>query len=426
MNRGLSRRSFTELFLAGGSAALFAQPSFPKARTAALRAAPTGAGNGYWAGVREQFLMPKGLGVFNAANLCPSPQSVIEAMYGTTRDLDRDPGPTFRSGLLDRKEAVRKQLAEFLRVTPEEIVITRNTSESNNLVSTGLDLKAGDEVLVFGDNHPSNSAAWQTKGKRWGYTVRVLEIKSPHPGAEYYIKAVEGAIGPRTRVLGFSHHTNTVGDLFPARELCRLARERGVLTLVDGAQSFGLLDVDLSDIQPDFYSGSAHKWLCGPKETGVLYVNRRVHDRLWPSIISAYPGAIGISKAVEALGQRDDGAILAFGEVLRFQARIGRQAIEKRARELAQMLMAELRKVEGVTVWTHPDPARSAAVVSFQVGSLDPHKLNDMLYEKDRIVAASRAGKDRPGLRVCPHLYNSPEEIERVVSAVRRYVKQGT
>ena len=253
----------------------------------------------------------------------------------------------------------------------------------------------------------------------------MLEIKSPHPGADYYVKAAEGAITTRTRLLGFSHITNTVGDVFPARELCRLARDRGVLTLVDGAQSFGVLDVDLSDLRPDFYSGSAHKWPCGPKETGVLYVNRAVHDRIWPSIVSAYPGGVGISKNLEALGQRDDGAIAAFGEALDFQTRIGRPAIEKRARELGQHLISELRKIDGVTVWTHADPARSLSVVSFQVGSLVPQKLQDALYAKDRIIGAARSGKDRPGMRLCPHLYNSIEEVERVAAAVRRYALQG-
>jgi selenocysteine lyase/cysteine desulfurase len=425
MTHGLSRRSFTELFLAGGSAALVADPAFPRARTTPPGPAPEGAGSRYWSSVREQFLMPKGLAVFNAANLCPSPEAVVEAMLGTTRDLDRDPGPAFRAGLLDRKEAVRKQLAEFLRVTPEEIVITRNTSEANNLVSTGLDLKPGDEVLGFADNHPSNLAAWQTKGKRFGYTVRVLELKNPHPGAEYYVRAAEAAITPRTRVLAFSHITNTAGDVFPARELCRMARERGVLTAIDGAQSFGLVDVDLSAIQPDFYSGSGHKWPCGPKETGVLYVNKAVHDRMWPSILSAYPGAVGISKTLEGFGQRDDGAITAFGEALRFQSRIGRTAIEKHARELAQHLMAELRKVDGVKLWTSPDPERSLSVVTFHVDGVEPKKLHDSLYAKDRIVTAARAGHDRPGIRVGPHLYNGIDDVDRLVAAVRRYAKQG-
>ena len=101
-------------------------------------------------------------------------------------------------------------------------------------------------------------------------------MPNPHPGAEHYVDAFTKAITPQTKVISFTHVTSTVGDLFPAKEICRLARERGILSLVDGAQTFGLMDVDLSDMQPDFYSGSAHKWPCGPKENGVLYINKRV------------------------------------------------------------------------------------------------------------------------------------------------------
>ena len=120
-------------------------------------------------------------------------------------------------------------------MTPEEIVITRNTSEANNIVSSGLNLKAGDEVVIFADNHPSNSAAWTQKSKRFGYTVTTIPQPNPHPGAEYYLEAAKRAITSRTRVLAFTHQTSTVGDVLPAGELCQIARERSVLTLVGAA-----------------------------------------------------------------------------------------------------------------------------------------------------------------------------------------------
>ena len=217
-------------------------------------------------------------------------------------------------------------------MTPDEIIITRNTSESNNMVSNGLDLKAGDEVLLHEDNHPSNLTAWREKAKRFGFSVVVVPQKNPHPGAEYYVDAFAKAITPRTRVMSVTHLTSTVGDIMPAKELAALARSRGVLFLLDGAQSFGLLDVNLADIQPDFYSGSAHKWPCGARECGVLYVNKAAQAKLWPSVYSAYPGAVGFSKTFESFGQRDEATMIAFHEALTFQTKIGRADIEKRAR----------------------------------------------------------------------------------------------
>jgi selenocysteine lyase/cysteine desulfurase len=425
MNDTVSRRASLRLLGASAPALWLARGGVARAEAAALPRAPAVPDERFWSALREQFVMPPDLAVMNAANLCPSSLPVLDSLEKATRALDRDPSPAYRQEMHDAKEVTRRILAEFLRVTPEEIVITRNTSESNNLVSSGLDIAAGDQVLVVSDNHPSNDVAWKEKAKRFGYTVTALPVASPHPGAEHYLDAFRKALTPRTRVLAFSHVTNTVGDVFPARELCRLAREHGVLTLVDGAQSFGLLDLDLREMDPDFFTGSAHKWPCGPKEAGVLFINRKAESRIWPCIYSAYPGAAGASKRFEAFGQRDEPAIRAFGEALQLQMHVGRKAIEARARELGQRLLAELARIDGVTVWTHSDPSRSHAVVSFRPAGLDPGRLLATLYEKDRIVVAARMGGDRGGLRLSPHFYNSHAEIERVVAAVKRHVAAG-
>jgi isopenicillin-N epimerase len=419
----LSRRDFARLLTLGGSTALMPEPLL--AWPPPLQSTPERPDERFWQSVRKQFLMAPDLAVMNAANLCPSPAPVLEAVYRNTKDMDQDPSFENREKMQEGKEAARRVLAKCLRVTPEEIVLTRNTSEANNLVSSGLDLKAGDEVLIFSDNHPSNGEAWRQKAKRFGYTVSVIEQPKPHPGAAFFIEAVTKAITPRTRVLAFSHQTSTVGDVLPATELCRLARERGIFTLVDGASALGLFDVDLSVMQPDFYTGSAHKWPCGPKEVGLLYVNARAQHAIHPSVISAYPGAVGVSRTLEAIGQRDEPAIIGFAEAITFQEKIGRRAIETRSRELAQVLIAGLRKIEGVQLWTHPDPTRSAAVVTFQPGSLDVRKLAGALYRSDRIGCATRTGSDRPGIRFSPHFYNTMAEVDRAVSATAKYMRQG-
>jgi selenocysteine lyase/cysteine desulfurase len=419
----ISRRDFTRLLTLGGSTALVPDPLF--AWPAPLQSTPARPDERFWQSVRDQFLMPPDLAVMNAANLCPSPAPVLETVYRNTKDMDHDPSFENREKMAEGKEEARRVVARSLRVTPEEIVLTRNTSEANNLVSSGLDLKPGDEVLIFSDNHPSNGEAWRQKAKRFGYSVSVINQPNPHPGDGFFIEAVTKAITPRTRVLAFSHQTSTVGDLLPATELCRLAHQRGIFTLVDGASAFGLFDVDLSVMQPDFYTGSAHKWPCGPKEVGLLYVNARAQQAIQPSVISAYPGAVGISRTLEAMGQRDEPAIIGFAEAIKFQEQIGRPVIEKRSRELAQALVAGLRKIDGVQLWTHPDPARSAAVVTFRPGTLDIRKLAAALYRNDHIGCATRTGSDRPGIRFSPHFYNTMAEVDRAVSATAKYMRQG-
>jgi isopenicillin-N epimerase len=423
----VSRRSFTRLFALGGSAALLADPAWARVVGAPPPLAPGGPADGeaFWKSVREQFVMPPELSVMNAANLCPASRPVAEALVRESRSVDADPSPNNRSRLMPEKEKTRVALAEFLRVTPDEIIITRNTSESNNMVSNGLDLKAGDEVLLHEDNHPSNLTAWREKAKRFGFSVVIVPQKNPHPGPEYYVDAFSKAMTSRTRVVSVTHLTSTVGDIMPAKELAALARSRGALFLLDGAQSLGLLDVNLADIQPDFYSGSAHKWPCGARECGVLYVNKTAQAKLWPSVYSAYPGAVGFSKTFESFGQRDEATMIAFHEALAFQTKIGRADIEKRSRQLTTQLIDGLRHLPGITMWTSPAPERRAAVVSFVPGTLEPNKLADALYANDKVGVTTRGGKDRPGLRVSPHFYNSPAEVDRLLAGLSKYLKNG-
>jgi selenocysteine lyase/cysteine desulfurase len=154
----------------------------------------------------------------------------------------------------------------------------------------------------------------------------------------------------------------------------------------------------------------------------VLYVHPAVHDRIKPSVISLYGGAVGVSRVLEANGQRDEAAMIAFGEAVTLQAGIGKARIEARARVLASALVDGLRRIDGITVWTSPMADRRAAIVSFQPGGANAGRLAAALYEEDRIVCATRGGPDRPGLRFSPHFYNTMADVERALAAVARRV----
>lgn len=423
----ISRRRFASLLALSGTSALMPVTAWAKGRgavdfgltNAPLPQTPTAPDEAFWRHVRARFLVPPDLNFLNAANLCPTSLPAVEAIEKNTRSYETGPTPEARSALMAMREETRTIVATALRVSPEEIVITRNTTEANNFVSSGLDLKTGDEVVVWADNHPSNLNAWRSKAQRFGFTVVTVPVVASHPGTDGYVDLFTKAFTPRTKVVAFTHVSSNSGDLLPAAEICAAARARGILSLVDGAQSFGVLDNDLSVMKPDFFTGSMHKWPCGPKEKGILYANRAVHDRIQPSVVGVYGGAVGLSRTFEATGQRDDSSIAAVVEALKFQGSIGRAAIEKRARALSQTLIHELSGINGVKLWTQADPARSAAIVIFQPGSLDVHELGTALTSA-RIICTTRAGQVNPGLRMSPHFYNTMDEVRAAADAIRR------
>lgn len=432
----LSRRDFARLLAVSGTSALLPQVvraddgGWGEARRLLARtplpAAPPAPDEAYWRAVRARFLVPPRVGFLNAANLCPMPLPVVEAIEANMRRYEANPSPEVRATLMAGREEARTLVAAALRVTPEEIVLTRNTTEGNNFVSSGLTLGPGDEVVVNADNHPSNLNAWRVKAARFGFTVVTVPAPAAHPGTDGYVDLFLRAFTPRTRVLAINYVSSNSGDLLPVAALCRAARERNVLSLVDSAQAFGVLDVDLGAVAPDFFTGSFHKWPCGPKEKGVLYVNRAVHDRIAPTIVGLYGGAVGLSRTFEAEGQRDDASIHAVVAALGFQAGIGRPAIETRARELSRRLMTGLQRIDGVQLYTDPAPDRSAAIVIFRPGTLDPRRLGEALARDHAIVVTTRpAGGSNPGIRVSPHFYNTADEIDRLLEAITGYMKTG-
>ncbi len=423
----MNRRDFARLVALSGTAVLL--PNRTRAwgdlTSEPLPQTPAQPDEAFWQDVRRRFLIPKDVAFFNAANLCPASLPAIEAHEKHLRAYEADPSPAFRTVLMKEREESRRLLAAAMRVTPEEIVITRNTSESNNFVSSGLDFKAGDEVVIWADNHPTNLNAWRTKAQRFGFSVVTVPTPAAHPGADGYVELFTKAFTARTKLVAITHVSSNSGDLLPAAEICAAARARGILSLVDGAQAFGVLDVDLGAMKPDFYTGSMHKWPCGPKEKGLLYINAAVQDRIHPSIVGLYGGAVGISRTFEANGQRDDASIAAVTASLKFREGIGLKTIEARSKQLAEALMDGLVKLAGVKLWTDRRPDRHAAIVIFQPGSLDVRRLGAALQEKDKIVCTTRGGQQNPGLRISPHFFNTMSDIDRTVAAIKGYLTTG-
>jgi selenocysteine lyase/cysteine desulfurase len=281
--------------------------------------------------------------------------------------------------------------------------------------------------VLWDQNHPTNSQAWDIRAERWGFTTRKVTTPRVPTTAAELVAAFEAVMTDRTRVLAFSHVSNVTGVELPAADLCRMARGRGVMTLVDGAQTFGSRQIDLHAIGCDFYSGSAHKWFVGPKEAGVLYVREERVADMWASIVSVgYDGAVeGGARKFDNLGQRDDAAVAAMETAVRFHEAIGLSLIEARVKALASALKAAVReRVAGTTFHTSDVPERSHGVVVVVLPIENHRNVFQRLYSEHRIAGAPRGG-DYPGVRLCPHIYNTMAEVERVADALAEEAREG-
>ena len=375
----------------------------------------------FWEMVKSQFPLRPGLILVNAANLCPSPYPVQETVFGHTRDIDQDASFHNRAKFNALASKSVEALAELLGASPSEIVITRNTSESNNAVINGLALDAGDEVVLWDQNHPTNNVAWDVRADRFGYKVIRVETPPEPKTEDELIDAFVGAFTDRTRVLAVTQISNISGVELPARRLCDIARERGIYIHMDGAQSFGAVEVDLHAMGCDSYTGSAHKWFCGPKEAGVLYVRADRVAELWPSVVGVgWDGAVsgGGADKFGTFGQRDDAAVAGVGKTVEFHQAIGPAAIEARMRQLAAGLKAAIRaRIPEVAFHTSDVPGLAGGVVIARLPVDDHTPIYHRIYEEHGVAGALRTARF-PGIRLCPHMYNTMAEMEQVADAL--------
>jgi isopenicillin-N epimerase len=410
-----SRRSFFRTVSAGAcSWAGFAS---------ALQAA--GAGDAqqesYWSMVKRQFPLEDGLLYFNAANVCPASRPVLDRYLALERDFHANPSFQNRDKYKVMQESLRGKLAKLLNASADEIAITRNTSEGTNVIVKGIDLKPGDEVVITDHNHPSNNDAWRVRAQRDGLVIKSVPVPVPAKNRSQLIAAFEKAISPKTRVVAITHVTSTTGILYPVPEIAAIARKHGAWYHVDGAQTFGLLDVDVKALGCDSYSGSAHKWMMGPLESGVLFVRADGIQRIWPSIVTAgWTNEVKGARKFEVVGQRDDPRVAAFEAAIDFANLIGMRNVEARTRALASHLKRRLSDVPGIRLKTDIEPELSGGVVKFLPSDRPLAQTYDELWKKHRLALAVTPSGDSSGLRFSPHIYNSIEELDRAVEAVRQ------
>src|ERR1700739_3022482 len=314
----------------------------------------------YWTELRKQFLIPADEIYLNNGTVGSSPAPVLRAIfdgYNSTEKLDeQDPEDYPIWGDASWNE-FRDPLAAFVGCSRDEIALLRNATEANSYIANGVEMKAGEQVLMTDQEHPGGEQPWQLKAKRYGVVVKKFALPKPVKDAPQVLNLFSENITPRTRVIFFSHITTDTGVVLPAKELAALARSKGIMSAVDGAHVPGMMKLNLHDLGCDLYTASPHKWLQAPKGSGFLYVRDEVIDRLWNTIVTAGWDEPNLrAERFQRIGSSNVPALWGLRAAIQLANDIGLDRIEQRHREMADYILKEMVK-RGAESWTSPDPA---------------------------------------------------------------------
>ncbi len=328
----------------------------------------------------------------------------------------------------------------FVGCDADEIVFTRGTGEALATVANGLDLNPGDEVITTTREHPAALSPWLLLARRRGIVVKQIDLPAPLSGPEQALGLFAGAVTDRTRVIMFSHVQYADGTLMPVVELCQFARQRNLISVVDGAQALGMLDFQLRELGCDFYGASFHKWLGGSNGTGMLYVRRDMLDRIWPSLprgIDASPpvvtptqsaGHVGAPAALHKLGNIVPlcWAPLRGSEVaLDFQRQVMRSRIEARIRELTIYARLRLQQLPGVELLTPNRPGSWGGILSFHVPGRLASDITLGLVRGHRVFARDMQwpGKSEGAVRVSLAAFNTHDEVDKLFAGLQQVLR---
>jgi isopenicillin-N epimerase len=427
-----SRREFlTGLSGIGAAAAMFRSDAIACAAGAGRDAAQTSPHDlardeDFWSQIQRSFDVDRSRINFNNAGICPSPTHVLDQMIRDVKFSNEMPALHVWNILEPRVESVRRDLAREFGCDPEELAITRNASESLEILILGIDMKRGDEVIVTDQNYPRMLTSWDQRARRDGVVIKSVSFKVPLHSPQDFVDQIRRAITPKTRVIEFPHIVNITGQILPVRDVVEMARPLGIEVFIDGAQSFAHFPFTRDELGCDYFGTSLHKWLLAPIGTGMLYVRKSKIKSIWPLMAAGATQSEDIRK-YEEIGTHPAANHNAIDVALAFHRSIGAERKAARLRFMrnrwAKPLLAASPKVK---MWTPiDDDAASCGITVVNIDGIDPGKLSGHLMDKHGIHVIGIGHKDFQGIRVTPNIYATLDEIDIFGEAMQRAAAKG-
>ena len=419
-----TRRNF--LSRAGQFAGLSILPYFGSGLGLALQEATRGQpavdDEDFWRLVKQSYTVSPTIMNLNNGGVSPSPKAVQEAVEHYNR-LSNEAPSYYMWRILDKgREPLRAQLAALAGCDAEEIAINRNASEALETVIFGLELQAGDEVVLSKYDYPNMINAWKQRAHRDGIKLVWAELDVPMEDPAVIAERYVSQFSDKTRVVHLTHMINWNGQVLPVRDIAEQARSRGLAVIVDAAHSFVHLDFKIDDLQCDYLGTSLHKWLCAPFGSGMLYVRKEKIKPLYPLFAAPDPESSDIRK-FEHLGTRSFAIEQAISHAIQFHEMIGSARKAARLKYLRQYWMGQARQLPGFRSYTpdNPDLAGAIANIGFEGKSgLDLHRF---LFREYKIHTVGIEWGDIDGVRITPNVYTLTSDLDRLVDALRAYAE---
>jgi selenocysteine lyase/cysteine desulfurase len=431
--KDIDRRSFLSaagkglgLMAASSSvvATLFEKVNAAGRRIERLSPIDAAADEDYWSTIQQAFSVTRGIVNLNNGGVSPSPRMVTEAFVRYTWQQEDATAYTMWQLLEPQSETIRTGLAEIFGCDAEEIAITRNASESLEILLMGMDFKSGDEILTTTQDYPRMLTTLKQRELREGLKLNLIKIPIAPNNVNDIAAAFESAVTPKTKLILISHQINLTGQINPVKKVCDMARAKGVETIVDGAHSFAQFDFKRDDLGCDYFGTSLHKWIYAPKGTGMLYVRKEKIPKIWALMASEDKNKSDIRK-FEEIGTHSAAMRLAIGEAILFHNAIGGKRKEERLRYLSRYWMNKLKGVPKIGFNTSFDPAQSCAIANFKIDGVDPVALGGYLMSKHKIFTTPIVHEEFTGVRITPNVYTTLWELDRFTGVVENIARKG-
>jgi len=378
------------------------------------------ADEGFWAGVRAQYEVSSNFVNLENGYFGTQAKPVLAAFEGYNRLVNAETSHFYRRIYPERYADVVRQLAAFTGTDEDELLITRNTTEAMNILIQGYPFASGDEVILGDHDYDSVIATFDMVATHKGLGIKRVRLPLHPESDEQIVGIYERALTPRSRVLLLTHMIHTTGQILPVAKIAAMARDRGVDVMVDAAHSFAQIQYGFPDLGADFVAVNLHKWLGAPLGVGLLYIRK---DRI-ADIAPLYGDAsfkAGDMRRLGHFGTTPPGPVLAVADALAFHRGVGGANKEARLRFLKGRWMDAAAGLPHIELLTPLAPERSCAIGAFRVNGMPSKQVIEHLFDVHRIFTVERSINGGTGVRVTPHLYNTPDDLDRLVEALRGF-----